>query len=42
MKGNHQKATEKYIEMLLETVEKEPQELGYEFGEMVGTKISNI
>ena len=32
MKGNHQKATEKYIEILLETVEKEPQELGYEFG----------
>ena len=32
MKGNHQKATEKYIEILLETIEKEPQELGYEFG----------
>jgi transposase len=32
MKGNHQKATEKYLEILLETVEKEPQELGYEFG----------
>ena len=32
MKGNHQKATEKCIEVLLETVDKEPQELGYEFG----------
>jgi transposase len=32
MKGNHHKATEKYIEILLETVEKEPEELGYEFG----------
>lgn len=32
MKGNHQKATKKYIEILLETVEKEPEELGYEFG----------
>lgn len=32
MKGNHQKATEKYIEILLETIEKEPSELGYEFG----------
>jgi hypothetical protein len=25
MKGNHQKATVKYIEILLETIEKEPQ-----------------
>jgi transposase len=32
MKGNHQKATEKYVEILLETIEKEPEELGYEFG----------
>ena len=32
MKGNHQKATEEYIEILLETIEKEPSELGYEFG----------
>jgi len=32
MKGNHQKATEKYIEILLETIEKNPEELGYEFG----------
>jgi len=32
MRGNHQKATEKYLEILLETIEKEPEELGYEFG----------
>ena len=32
MKGNHHKATEKYIEILLETIDKAPQELGYEFG----------
>jgi transposase len=32
MRGNHQKTTEKYLEILLETIEKEPEELGYEFG----------
>ena len=32
MKGNHHKATEKYIEILLDTIDKAPQELGYEFG----------
>ena len=32
MKGNHQKATKQYIEILLKTIEIEPQELGYEFG----------
>jgi len=32
MKGNHAKATEEYIELLLQLVTKEPQELGYEFG----------
>jgi len=32
MKGNNHKATEKYIEILLETIDKTPQELGYEFG----------
>ena len=32
LKGNYHKATDKYIEMLLRTVEKEPSELGYEFG----------
>ena len=32
MKGNHHKATEKYREILLETIDKDPQDLGYEFG----------
>lgn len=32
MKGNDHKATEKYREILLETIDKDPQELGYEFG----------
>ncbi len=32
MEGNHRKATAKYIELLLETVDKEPKDLGYEFG----------
>jgi transposase len=32
MKGNHRKATEEYIEMLLATVDQSPEELGYEFG----------
>lgn len=32
MKGNHHKATEEYVEILLETIDKDPQELGYEFG----------
>jgi transposase len=32
MKGNYHKATEKYIEILLETIDKDPQQLGYEFG----------
>jgi transposase len=30
--GNHIKATDKYIEILLEIVEKNPEDLGYEFG----------
>ncbi|MBD0263343.1 MAG: IS630 family transposase [Tolypothrix sp. Co-bin9] len=31
-KGNHQKVTEEYIELLMQVIEKEPSELGYEFG----------
>lgn len=30
--GNYRKATDEYIKLLMETVEKEPIELGYEFG----------
>ena len=32
MKGNHTKVTDKYIEILLETIDQEPEALGYEFG----------
>jgi transposase len=42
MKGNHKKTTDKYIEILLETIDKEPEELGYEFGRWTALKISNI
>ena len=31
-RGNYQKATSEYIDLLMETIEKEPSELGYEFG----------
>ena len=40
MKGNHQKATEKYIEILLETIDKEPEELGYEFGRWTAQRLA--
>lgn len=31
-KGNYQKATSEYINLLMETIEKSPTFLGYEFG----------
>jgi transposase len=31
-KGNHQKVTKEYIELLMQIIEKEPSDLGYEFG----------
>ena len=37
---NYRKATEQYIELLLEVVEKAPQELGYEFGRWTGERLS--
>lgn len=40
MKGNYHKATDKYIEILLETVDKEPEELGYEFGRWTGKRLA--
>ena len=39
-KGNFKKATKEYIELLLEVVEKEPQDLGYEFGRWTGKRLS--
>jgi len=40
MKGNYQKATEEYIKLLLETIEKEPEELGYDFGRWTNARLS--
>jgi transposase len=40
MKGNHRKATEEYIEILLETVDKDPKELGYEFGRWTAKRLA--
>ncbi len=40
MKGNHKKATDKYIEILLETINKDPQELGYEFGRWTAQRLA--
>lgn len=40
MKGNHQKATEEYINLLLEIIEIEPLELGYEFGRWTAKRLA--
>lgn len=39
-KGNRAKATDEYIERLLEIVEKTPQEFGYDFGRWTGARLS--
>ena len=39
-KGNHQKATESYINLLLDVIDKEPTDLGYEFGRWTGQRLS--
>ena len=39
-KGNHKKATDEYINLLLETVDKKPTDLGYEFGRWTGKRFS--
>jgi transposase len=40
MKGNHTKVTDKYIEILLETIDKEPEELSYEFGRWTAQRLA--
>lgn len=40
VKGNNQKATEEYINLLVEIVDKEPTELGCEFGRWTGKRLS--
>lgn len=39
-KGNHTKATDKYIQLLIETIEKLPSELGYEFGRWTAARLA--
>ncbi len=39
-KGNQIKATDKYIEILLEVVDTTPEDLGYEFGRWTGKRLS--
>ena len=38
--GNYRKATEEYIELLLEVTEKAPSEFGYEFGKWTAERLS--
>ena len=40
LKGNHKKVTDKYLEILLETIEKAPQELGYDFGRWTAQRLA--
>lgn len=39
-RGNYRKATPEYIKILIETIEKEPSELGYEFGRWTGERLA--
>lgn len=39
-KGNKRKATDKYIELLMETIEKEPEEYQYEFGRWTAARLA--
>ena len=38
--GNHQKVTPEYVNLLFELIEKEPTELGYEFGRWTAQRLS--
>jgi transposase len=40
MEGNNKKATEEYVNLLLETLSKEPTELGYEFGRWTAHRLA--
>lgn len=39
-KGNYHKATNEYIELLMETIEKQPSELDYEFGRWTTARLA--
>jgi len=38
--GNHRKATQTYIQLLMEVIEQEPGQLGYEFGRWTGVRLA--
>ena len=40
MKGNYKKATEEYIDLLLKTIEIEPEYLGYKFGRWTASRLA--
>ena len=40
MKGNHKKTTDNYIKILLETIEIEPQKLGYDLGRWTAQRLA--
>jgi transposase len=40
MKGNYHKATDQYIDLLLEVIDKEPQDYGYEFGSWTAQRLA--
>jgi transposase len=39
--GNYRKVTQKYIRQLMEVIEQEPSELGYEFGRWMGERLAS-
>jgi transposase len=39
-KGNYKKTNEEYTKLLLEIIDKEPKEFGYEFGRWTGKRLS--
>lgn len=41
MKGNYHKDTDQYIELLIEVVDKEHQEYGYEFGSWTAQRLAS-
>jgi len=40
MKGNHRKATSRYLKILLKTIDKSPEEFGYEFGRWTAQRLA--
>jgi transposase len=41
-KGNYRKADEAYIQLLVEVIEKNPTELGYEFGRWSANRLAKL